>query len=108
MYKSSQLQIFKYSGDGRPNKCKFPFDGIGRSYGLKEEEKPLWERVQRYFFALSINVGIFHDERTQRYFCTVYVYRRAGCNKDCPAYQSVSGTSTTKTVIDKEGKDKKK
>ncbi len=101
MYRSRQLQVFRGSEDRRPNKCKFPFDGNGRLYNLKEEEIELWERVLRYFFALSINAEIFHDEKTDRYFCTIYLYRRAGCNSDCPAYQSLSGVSTCKTVNDK-------
>lgn len=108
MYESRQLQVLKDSGDNRPNKCKFPFDGNGRLYGLKEEEKESWEKVVRHFLLLSLNVEIFYDEKIHRHFCTIYLYHPNCCNKYCPAYQSVNGISSSKTIGYKEGKDKKK
>ena len=109
MYGLRQLQVLKDSGDRGPNKCKFPFDGVGRLYNLKEEEKPLWERVVKHFLLLGKNTEIFYDERIRRYFCTIYLYRRDCCNEYCPGHISVGGISTKKTMSGvEEKKDEKK
>jgi len=108
MYRSNQLQIFKDTGDKRPNKCRFPFDGNGRLYGLQEAEKPEWEKVEQHFLALGKHVKVYYDKRIGRHFCTRYLYHRHDCNEKCPGYGSVKGVSNKRTTGGlKEGKEKK-
>lgn len=108
IYKVKQLQSLD-KGDKRPNKCKFPFDGVGRSYDVIEKEKPLWGRVVQHFLAINKDVRTHYDERTRRYLCTIYLYYRIHCNKNCPGYAPVTGASTRKVIPDfKKEKDDKK
>ena len=80
------------------NKCGFPFDGIGRLYPLREEEKPQWEKVVEHFSALGKDVKLHYDPKTCRYLCKRYPHHREDCNEKCPGYRSKSGVSSKKTI----------
>jgi hypothetical protein len=65
--------------------CKLYLD-VGRTEIFSKEDFDLLLRVKEYFKDLDTIMDVYHDNITNRKYCSVYLFYREKCSPDCPAY----------------------